>query len=85
MYELCTVLYLPGCCVVVSVLMGVAVGVVADCDSLSVETTHTDYTQHHNIIGASLSEPHIDHDNGPHMRNTLPEIEDIRLQFPHTN
>ena len=39
--KICTVIHSPGCCEVVSVLEGVAVGVVADCDSLSVETTST--------------------------------------------
>ena len=37
----CIVLYSLGSGEVVSVLVGVAVGVVADCDSLSIETTLT--------------------------------------------
>ena len=38
---MCTMLYSPGCCEVVSVLVGVEVGVVADCDLLlSADTTH---------------------------------------------
>ena len=36
-----TVLYSPGCCGVMSVLRGVAVGVVTDCDLLSADTTST--------------------------------------------
>ena len=36
-----TMLYSPGFCEVASVLEGVAVGVVAECDSLSADTTST--------------------------------------------
>ena len=41
------VLYSPDFCGVASVLVGVAVGVVADCDLLSTDTTSTTHT--HNI------------------------------------
>ena len=57
-----TVLYSPGCCRIMLVLEGVALGVVTDCDLLSADTTSTTHTilmsaemwthitQHHNIM-----------------------------------
>ena len=44
-------LYSPSRCEVVSVLVGVAVGVVTDCDPLSVETT---LTIHITLISAEI-------------------------------
>ena len=29
----------------------------------------SDQSQHTDVVGVSLSEPHIDHDNGPRTRN----------------
>ena len=46
-----TGLYSPAFCEVVSVIGGVAVGVVADCDPLSVETT---LTTHIILISAEM-------------------------------
>ena len=58
-------LYSPSRCEVVSVLVGVAVGVVTDCDSLSVETTLTI----HIII--------IDISRDLNTHHTTPQLKDI--------